>query len=86
MVPQGNFKHLAHLLLPSFGCRSKWTQAKPRKRDLVDVLVAAKKRFAQVKGRELTREELVQVATAIKSARIVGNHVLPGPAGVLRFQ
>ncbi len=86
VVPKGNFKHLAHLLLPSFGCRSKWTQAKPRKRDLVDVLMAAKKRFKQVRGRDLTKDELVKVATAIKSARIEGNRVLPGPEGLLRFQ
>jgi hypothetical protein len=53
----------------------------------VDVLVAARARFLQVKGRELTGEELQVVAGAIKKARIVGNRVFPGPGeSVLRFQ
>lgn len=68
------------------GSKSKWGQEKPAKPDLVDVLIAAQKRFKKVKGRDLTKEELPQVVAAIKAARIVGNRVYPGSTGVLKFQ
>lgn len=71
-------KHVAFLLQPSQGNRKKWTQPLQKKIDLVQVLLAARKRFEKVQGRALTEEELAQVVEAVKQCRIVGNHVLPG--------
>ena len=77
-APKGNMKHVAFLLQPSQGNRKKWTQPLQKKVDLVEVLLAARKRFEKVQGRELSEEELSQVVEAVKQCRIVGNKVLAG--------
>ena len=71
-------KHIAFLLQPSQGNRKKWTQPLQKKRDLVEVLLAARKRFEKVQGRTLTEDELTQLIEAVKTCRFDGNHVLPG--------
>merc|ERR1711991_58337 len=78
VVPRGNMAHLPELLQPMGVNRKKWTQARVKKHDLVEVLMAARKRFQQVQGRPLTADEVAQVAEAVKKSRIVGNRVLPG--------
>jgi hypothetical protein len=79
VVPKGNWLHIADLLQPSQGNRAKWGQQVKKKRDLVEVLVAARQRFRQVKGRELTAEELGKLVGAVKTCRFVlGNRVVPG--------
>lgn len=82
-------KNNPHISAFSFwpGTRAKWGQEKSAKPDLVDVLRAAQKHFKQVKGRDLTKDELPKLVAAIKGARFVGNHVYAGSdEGVLKFQ
>ncbi len=77
VVPSGNFRHIADLLQPSQGNRAKWGQPAVKKRDLVEVVMAARRRFQQVQGRELTKEEVDQLVQVVKTCRFVGNRVLP---------
>lgn len=79
MVPKGNWVHIADLLQPSQGNRAKWGQPVTKRRDLVEVLMAARQRFRQVKGRDLTAEELDKLVSVVKTCRFVqGNRVVPG--------
>ena len=78
VTPKGNMKHVAFLLAPSQGNRKKWTQPLQKKRDFVEVLLAARKRFEEVQGRSLSEDELQQLVEAVKNCRFEGNHVLPG--------
>ncbi len=42
--------------------------------------MAARQRFRQVKGRDLTAEELAKLVEVVKTSRFVeGNRVIPGP-------
>jgi ribosomal protein L35 len=77
VVPKGNFRHIVDLLQPSQGNRAKWGQPAVKKRDLVEVVMAARRRFLQVQGRELTKEEVDKLIEVVKKCRFVGNHVLP---------
>ncbi len=77
VVPTGNWSHIADLLQPSQGNRAKWGQPVVKKHDLVEVVMAARRRFKQVQGRELRDDEIAKLVEVVKTCRFVGNRVIP---------
>ncbi len=77
VVPSGNWGHIADLLQPSQGNRAKWGQPAVKKHDLVEVVMAARRRFKLVQGRELREDEIAKLVEVVKTCRFVGNRVIP---------